>query len=50
LHTPEHNLVHRLQSDRSYGLFRNVTAVGYWTGYCHNRVTVLCRLPVAGVR
>jgi hypothetical protein len=38
LHTPEHNVVHRRQSDRSYGLFHNVTAVGYWTGYCQNRV------------
>ena len=46
LHTPEHNLVHQRQSDRSYGLFHNVTAMGYWTGYCHQKVTVLCRLPV----
>ena len=30
LHTPEHNLVYRRQSDRSYGLFHNVTGVGYW--------------------
>jgi hypothetical protein len=50
LHTPEHNLMHRQQSDRSYGLFHNVTAMGYWTGYCHKKVTVLCRLPVPGVR
>jgi hypothetical protein len=50
LHTPEHNLVHRRQSDRSYGLFHNVTAMGYCTGYCHKKVTVLCRLPVPGVR
>jgi len=50
LHTPEHDLVHRRQSDHSYGLFHNVTAMGYWTGYCHKKVTVLCRLPVPGVR
>ena len=49
LHTPEHNPVHRQQSDRSYGLFRNVTAVRYCAGYCHNTVTVLWWLPVAGV-
>ena len=46
LHTPEHNLVHRRQSDRSCGLFHNVTAIGY----CHKKVTVHCRLPVPGVR
>jgi len=49
LHTPEHNLVHQRQPDRSYGLFHNVTAMGYWTGYCHKNVTVLCRLPVPSV-
>jgi len=37
LHTPAHSLVHRRQADRSYGSFHNVTAMGYWTGYCHKR-------------
>ena len=48
LHTPEHSLVHRRQSDSSYGSFHNVTAMGYWTGYCHQKVTVLWSLPVPG--
>ena len=50
LHTPEHNLVHRWQSDRSYGLGHNVTAMGYCTSYCQKKVTDLWWLPVAGVR